>query len=454
MSTPDTHEESRLKNLATLRGLGLDPYANPGGVLESVAEVRRRFRPEFGKDGGPVSRVAGRIVLRRQMGKLGFLTISGADGRIQIGLDKSRLDATTWAAVQAFDLGDLIVAGGPLGATNTGEVTIWATEVGVTAKCLTPPPDKVAGLTDQEQKYRRRHLDLIANPETRSIMRQRAEMVAHVRTFLQANGYLEVETPLLHPLAGGAAAKPFETHHNALDIPLFLRIAPELYLKRLLVGGFDRVFEVGKNFRNEGLSPRHNPEFTVLEAYQAYGDYRTMLDLTIELIRSVGRNVFGRTHFDYGQHTIDLDSFRVVRLDELVPGPGTPEEKYARYEKEVEPTLIQPTAVTHLPASLVPLAKESKEFPGYAEVFELVIAGQEIAPGYTEQNEPDAQLRAFQQQAGEDRHVTDTDFVDALKSGMPPAGGMGLGIDRLAAILLNQPNIRDVILFPLMRPIG
>lgn len=446
-------EASRRAKLDAIRAMKIDPYTLPGSMLVSLADVRSLHATSFGKDGGPDYCVVGRIQLRRGMGKLSFLTIEEEGTTIQIALDHSRLGETDRELVKLLDLGDIIWVNGNLGATKSGEITLWANHLWVCAKALVPPPDKVEGLTDHETRYRNRHIDLMANHNVRDVVKARSKIVNAIRGYLIEGEYIEVETPMMQASAGGAAAKPFTTHHNALDVGLHLRIAPELYLKRLLVGGLPRVFEIGKNFRNEGLSPRHNPEFTVVEAYRAFANYNDMLELVQRMITFVCKEAFGKEVFQYGEHTIDFGkTWKVVRLAELVPGDMTPEERYKIYEERVEPTLIQPTFVTHMPASLVPLAKESLEYPGYAEMFELVIGGQEIAPGYTEQNDPLAQLEAFRKQSGSDQHVADIEFIDVLKSGMPPSGGMGLGIDRLTAILLNQPSIRDVILFPLLRP--
>ncbi len=384
------------------------------------------------------------------MGKLTFVTITSDDGKIQLALDKSFMSPLANRTAPHINLGDIVAAHGNLCKTKTGEVTIWAREIYVASKSLAATPDKHAGLVDPEVRFRERHVDLWTNPESMEVLKSRSRIVREIRSFMHAQGFMEVETPVMQPVAGGAAAKPFVTHHKALGMDLYLRVAPELYLKKLLVGGMSKVFEIGKNFRNEGISPRHNPEFTALEAYQSFANYETMMSLVECMLSSVVLAVNGNFDVKYKDKVISFKPpFARNRLDELVIGNFSPEERQRIYEVEVEPTIQNPTFVTHMPASSVPLAK-SKD--GYAEVFELVIGGQEICPGYTELNDPDVQLENFKRQS-KDGHCMDMDFVDALKVGMPPAGGIGLGIDRLVAILTNQPSIREVIAFPLMRKV-
>jgi len=460
------------------------------------------------------------------MGKLSFLTLRDESGDLQIAIDKRRVDEKSWGVRDLIDLGDLILVSGPLGQTNKGETTIWATQVEMASKALLSPPAKWEGLSDVELRYRQRYVDLWANPEVMTQLKLRMQIVGEIRKYMADRGYLEVETPMMQPLAGGAAARPFVTHHRALDIPLYLRIAPELYLKRLLVGGFTKVFELNRNFRNEGISPRHNPEFTMLEAYEAFGSWETMADLVEGMICHLAETLFGglrivhkgsgakavteatentestekservinlqrpwrrvrmvdlveeRTGWKFdGRHIEETDPavartvmstiraaqrenpelpLRDWKLNPPTAADPTPAEQLVHvYEKLIEPTLIDPTFVTHVPSVIIPLARKNKEDPFFADVYELAINGQEISPGYTELNDPDVQEKNFAHQVGdkEEQQKVDEDFLNALRYGMPPAGGMGLGIDRLVMMLTGAQSIRDVILFPLMKPV-
>ena len=534
------YETERRQKLQKLRDLGVDPYGSRTEGVTSLNSIKTSYTPEMGHDGGPVVKGAGRVMLKRDMGKLSFLTLRDESGDLQIAIDKRRVDETSWAIRDLLDLGDLIVVQGPLGVTNKGETTIWATKVEMAAKALLPPPAKWEGLSDVELRYRQRYVDLWANPEVMKQLRMRMRIVEEIRRYMADRGYVEVETPMMQPLAGGAAARPFVTHHRALDIPLYLRIAPELYLKRLLVGGFTKVFELNRNFRNEGISPRHNPEFTMLEAYEAFGSWETMADLVEGMICHLAETLFGglkivhrRDAEDAEEKVINLQRpWRRVKMAELVeqytrtekPGwrfdkrsyaeafPDLGEVLFARkrkeirdtilkevtgsdgrtsfqrvpmteqelktyrtlflsnfaklqslspaeqlvetYEKYIESTLIDPCFVTHVPSVIIPLARKSKEDPFFADVYELAINGQEISPGYSELNDPDVQAANFAHQVGDkdEQQKTDEDFLAALRYGMPPAGGMGLGIDRLVMMLTGAESIRDVILFPLMKP--
>ncbi len=519
------YEKERRDKLAKLRELGIDPYGQAEPGLTSLATIKASYKPEMGHDGGPVVKAAGRIVLKRGMGKLSFLSLRDESGDLQIALDKKRLDETAWKINQLLDLGDQIIVEGPLGVTNKGEISIWATVLKVAAKSVLPPPGKWDGLSDIELRYRQRYVDLWANPEVMKVLKLRMAVVAEVRAYLSSRGFVEVETPMMQPMAGGAAARPFVTHHNALDIPLYMRIAPELYLKRLLVGGFTKVFELNRNFRNEGISPRHNPEFTMLELYEAYGSWETMADLVEGMICHIAEKLFGGLVIAHNNSespgclqpgtdpATEMPSPKVINLrrpwrrakmaelveekvgwrfdKESIAGfccdPQTlahwfvPDSESERrpfdhylgvaqrllelspaeqlvelYEKLVEPTLIDPTFVTQVPSVIIPLAKKNPADPFFADVYELAINGQEISPGYTELNDPDVQAANFAHQVGDEaeKQKTDEDFLTALKYGMPPAGGLGLGIDRLVMMLTGAESIRDVILFPLMRPQG
>ena len=493
-NTPNlsVYERERRDKLQKLRDLGIDPYGERTGNVQPLAAVRSMHKPDFGQDGGPEVTVSGRVMFRKSFGKLTFMTLRDETGDLQVAVDKKRVQDVDWQAHDMIDLGDRIVATGKLGATKTGEVTVWATKVAFAAKALLPPPAKWEGLSDVELRYRQRYVDLWANPEVMRLLKLRIRIVEEVRAFMKSKGFIEVETPMMQALAGGAAARPFVTHHNALGIPLYMRIAPELFLKRLLVGGFTKVFELNRNFRNEGISPRHNPEFTMLEAYEAFGSWETMADLVEEMICHVAQNVFGTLRFEHKnpdgtvRKTINLKRpWKRISMADLVaertgwrfnkerltpeqtnklraanPGKdlklnGSPAEQLVEvYEKLIEPTLIDPTYVTHVPSVIIPLARKNRNDPFFADVYELAINGQEISPGYSELNDPDVQAQNFQHQVGdaEEQQKVDEDFLTALRYGMPPAGGMGLGIDRLVMMLTGAESIRDVILFPLMKP--
>jgi lysyl-tRNA synthetase class 2 len=490
------YERERRAKLQKLRELGVDPYGQRAEGITPLSDIKCQYKPEMGHDGGPIVKGAGRIILKRDMGKLSFLTLRDDGGDLQVALDKKRVDDRAWEVRSLLDLGDQIVVEGPLGTTNKGEVTIWSTSLTVASKALLPPPAKWEGLEDVELRYRQRYVDLWANPEVMRMMKLRIRVVDEIRTFLKSRGFVEVETPMMQLQHGGAAAKPFVTHHNALDIDLYMRIAPELFLKRLLVGGFPKIFELNRNFRNEGISPRHNPEFTMLEAYEAYGSWETMAELVESMVCHVAQSVFGTLRIKHPSgREINLEGdaskppgqrWRRVKLIELVEEktgwrfdkrplqqakPDLLEHSELRsvrgklvelspaeqlkevYEKLVEHTLIDPCYTTNFPAVIIPLARENREDPFFCDVYELAINGVEISPGYSELNDPEVQATHFAHQVGdkEEMHKTDDDFLNALKYGMPPAGGMGLGIDRLFMMLTGAESIRDVILFPLMK---
>jgi lysyl-tRNA synthetase class 2 len=478
----DRFEQQRQEKLSQIRALGLDPYGSRYDEAEPAAAIRARYRDG---DESQRARAAGRIVLLRDIGKLIFLTLRDRSGTIQIGLSKSLL-TDQWRLAKLLDLGDIIGAAGPLGKTRTGEITIWVEEGGLTflSKSLEQPPEKFHGLADVDQRYRQRYVDLWANPEVMERFQKRSAIVATIRQFLVARGFIEVETPMMQIIAGGAAAKPFITHHNSLNLDLYLRISPELFLKRLLVGGMERVFEINRNFRNEGLSRQHNPEFTMMEAYQAYGDYHVMMDLTEELISTCLEAHGAGPRLPYGAIEIDftrpwrraryadllqehsgcaIDDIEAIRAKARALGLETAGVDDAVmvnevFEATVEHTLTQrPTFVIDYPAVLCPLAKPSRSDPRYAERFELFVAGMELANAYTELNDPALQYENFLHQLrGQDESLTkmDLDYVTALKYGMPPAGGLGIGIDRLVMVLTGATTIRDVILFPLLKPVG
>ena len=473
--------EQRRTKLAALQAKSLNPFAQKFAPTEKCAQARQNYIE------GRAVAVAGRMTAHREMGKSQFIDLKDQSGRIQVYAQKQALGEEQWDIFKHLDLGDFVGARGTLFTTKTGEISLKLESFVMLAKALRPPPEKWHGLVDTETRYRQRYLDLMANDEVKRVFLLRSQIIREIRQFLHERGYVEVETPMMQAIPGGAAAQPFVTHHNALGCNFFLRIALELYLKRLLVGGLDRVFEIGRNFRNEGLSRKHNPEFTMLEAYQAYGDYETMMELVQSLVCRVAETTLGTLLVEHKDaagnptRTINLtpdwrrvkykdlvrakagaDWFdlapgqRKVRATELGAEVGKEYEDFevtgAVFEKLIEPTLIQPTFVTHLPKELVPLAKLSPDDPTTVEVFECCINGQELAPAYSEQNDPIEQRERLEHQAGGEQQKLDEDFLVALEHGMPPAGGMGLGIDRLCMMLLGQESIRDVILFPQLKP--
>ena len=471
----------RRTKLAELCEQGINPYANKFTPSETCQEAVDNYVEDR------EVAIAGRIMSHRVMGKSQFLHVKDQSGRIQIYGQKQALGDDQFAILKHLDLGDIIGATGTLFTTRMGEKSIKISSFVVLSKALRPPPEKFHGLEDTEIRYRQRYLDLIANDSVKEVFLKRSQIIKEMRSFLHDRGYVEVETPMMQAIPGGAAAQPFVTQHNALGCQFYMRIALELYLKRLLVGGINRVFEIGRNFRNEGLSRRHNPEFTMLEAYEAFGDYESMMDLVQSMICHIATEVTGSLVIEHKDDegnvtkTIDLtpDWRRVPYKDLIKEKAGndwfelTDDERRSKaielgaevtkddkdfevtnaiFEKFIEPNLIQPTFVTHLPKELVPLAKFTPGDSSTVEVFECCINGQEIAPAYTEQNDPIQQRASLEQQAGGEQQKLDEDFLVALEHGMPPAGGMGLGIDRLCMMLLGQDNIRDVILFPQLKP--
>jgi lysyl-tRNA synthetase, class II len=479
----DSLEAVRLDKLRRIAALGLDPWGQRFDGHRAIVEVRGLPLPEETGTPGPAVRVAGRIMLRRGQGKVNFLELRDWTDRIQIFIGKSQVGEAGWALAAELDLGDLLGVDGTLGRTKTGELTVFATALTFLGKSLLPPPEKWHGLTDVELRSRQRDVDLFSNPESLATFLGRSKIIAAIRAQMGEKGFVEVETPTMQAIAGGAAAKPFITHHNALDIDLFLRIAPELYLKRLLVGGMERVFEIGRVYRNEGISPKHNPEFTMLEAYQAYGDYHSMMDLTESLIRGAIEALDGGFRRPWGEVTFDFTppwprrTYHDLFREHVGVDPADFEHVRARaaevgiatagkdrdvvisevFEALVEDRLDGPVFVIDYPAAICPLTKRKPLNPSLAERFELYVKGMELANAYTELNDPLLQERLLLEQLAGQRDEDsmakmDDDFVRALKHAMPPAGGLGIGIDRLCMILMNQPSIRDVILFPLMRP--
>ncbi len=484
--------QQRREKLQALREKGGPAFPNEFRRDSLAAELQQDYADatEEQLTGSDVQvRVAGRVMLRRIMGKASFVTIQDMSGRIQLYVRKNNLAEGLYNEFKHWDIGDIVGAAGKLFRTRTGELTVEVTELRLLTKSLRPLPDKHKGLADQELRYRQRYLDLLMNEESREIFRIRSRVIEAIRGYLNKESFLEVETPMMQVLAGGAAARPFVTHHNALDMDLFLRIAPELYLKRLVVGGFERVYEINRNFRNEGLSTRHNPEFTMLEFYQAYADYRDLMDLTENMLSFVAGHVLGTTEVTVDGAVIDLaEAFdrltvegavrdRVAGLadadlrDVAVLAPvaqelgieAKPEWGWGKllleiFEKTVEHTLVLPTFVTGYPTEVSPLARRNDEDPEITDRFELFVGGREIANGFSELNDAEDQAERFRRQAEEkaagdaEAMCYDEDYVTALEYGMPPAAGEGIGIDRLVMLLTGAPSIRDVILFPHMRP--
>jgi lysyl-tRNA synthetase class 2 len=432
--------------------------------------------------------VAGRMMLKRLMGKASFATLQDMSGRIQVYVKADAIGAEAYEDFKHWDLGDIVGAEGTLFRTRTGELTIQVTSIRLLSKSLRPLPDKFHGLADMEARYRNRHVDLIVNPESRDTFIKRSKLVQAIREFFVARGYLEVETPMMHPIPGGAAAKPFRTHHNALDMDLYLRIAPELYLKKLVVGGLEKVFEINRNFRNEGMSTRHNPEFTMIEFYEAYRDYHYLMDLTETLLRECAQKVLGTTTLAYQGETIDLakpfdrltmpeaiakynPKYALAELSrpdylkaalgpfeiEVFPTDGLGMLQLKLFEATTESKLAQPTFIVAHPTDVSPLARANDANPAVTDRFELFITGREMANGFSELNDPEDQAARFAQQAeakeagDEEAMYYDADYIRALEYGLPPTAGEGIGIDRLAMLFTDSPSIRDVILFPQLK---
>jgi lysyl-tRNA synthetase, class II len=487
--------EQRHFKLAELKRLGYNPYPNKFDYSHTLSQIRTEFEP-FSHDELQEKkvgvRVCGRIMSLRPQGKAGFMDISDGENRIQVYVRKDSVGPENFELFQLFDLGDIIGAEGPIFRTRTNELTISASKVHHLSKNLLPLPEKWHGLTDVETRFRQRYVDLIVNPEVREVFVKRSKIIREIRSFLDARGYLEVETPVLQTIAGGALARPFRTHHNALDIAMYMRIALELYLKRLIVGGIPRVYELSRIFRNEGVSTHHNPEFTMLEFYQAYSDYRELMDLSQELITQIAEKITGSRQVKFQEHILNFDSWQRFSMKEaiqifwpestskpsdddllsleklrsladsihahyeLTDGPG--KLQATLFETVAEDKLIQPTIIYDYPAEVSPLSKTKVDDPTTVERFELYIAGMEIANAYSELNDPAEQKARFEEQlqargrGDEEAHDMDADYVRALSYGMPPTAGEGIGIDRLTMVLTDSPSIRDVILFPLLRP--
>jgi lysyl-tRNA synthetase, class II len=487
----------RRANFEELQRLGVDLYPRAFERTHTVAELVGSYggRTHDELEAGHVeTTTAGRILAIRSFGKANFLVISDGRERIQIYIRKDALSERDFGMFKLLDFGDFVGVAGRLFRTKTNELTIWASKLEFLAKCFVPLPEKWHGLQDVEIRYRQRYLDLIVNPDSRKVFDVRSKVLASIRGFLNGRGYLEVETPMMQPIAGGALARPFVTHHNALDMQLYMRIAPELYLKRLTVGGIERVYEINRNFRNEGISTQHNPEFTMLEFYQAYAEYQELMAMTEQMISTVANEAIGTDQITFGDHQISLSPpYRRVSLREgaresaskklgtgigdadlrnresaaaiarklhleLQPSWGAGKIATEIFERLNEDSLVQPTFVYDFPTEVSPLSKQRPDDPDTVERFELYIGGFEVANAFSELNDPAEQRRRFEAQlkdkaAGDqEAHAMDEDYIRALEYGLPPTGGEGVGIDRLVMLLTNSPSIRDVILFPLMRP--
>jgi len=486
------HEDpmvTRRRKIDELVAEGVQPYASGYQPDSRSADLNKTYEGlEPGTETQDIVTVAGRIVAKRNQGKMGFYVIRDAQGDLQLFVRKNVIGDEAYDAAKNLDLGDWIYAKGNVLRSRRGELSVQPTEIVLLSKSLRPLPEKFHGLTDTETRYRQRYVDLIANPEVRSTFKTRFEIIAAIRAFMATRGYLEVETPMLHPIPGGAAARPFITHHNTLDMPLYLRIAPELYLKRLLVGGFERVFEINRSFRNEGMDPRHNPEFTMIEAYQAFGNMESMMELVESLIVSVTTEVIGTTDVEYQGTQVSLAApWRRAKMADLVServGEKVDthtdiktmralcekfeiefDESYGSgklltelFDELVESTIVEPTFVYEYPAEVSPLSRRNDEDPDVCDRFELFITGREFANAFSELNDPLDQRARFEEQArakdagDEEAMWIDEDYLRAQEYGMPPAGGMGIGVDRLVMLLTDAPSIRDVLLFPHMRP--
>jgi lysyl-tRNA synthetase class 2 len=463
LSLEDDLFAQRLRRTVEIEALGFRPYGQRFDASQTIPHILAGYGAKTAEElaGQPRVRIAGRIQTIRRMGKAGFMHLMQTGERLQVYVRKDAVPEADYALYEGFDLGDIVGVDGYLFRTRTGELSVHAEKLTFLSKILLAMPEKWHGLEDVEIRYRQRYLDLIANPESQKIFVTRAKIISSLRRQLEERGFVEVETPMMQPIYGGATARPFVTHHNTLDLDLYLRIAPELYLKRLIVGGLERVYEINRNFRNEGVSKQHNPEFTMLEFYQAYTDYHGLMDLTVDLLKQTAIDATGSTVVEYQGTKLDFGNIRRLSMRETVGDSTLRGHALVEvFERTVEPTLFEPTIIYDYPVEVSPLSKHKRDDPAFVERFEIYAAGMEIGNAYTELNDPKEQCRRFEMQrelkaAGdEEAHQMDEDYLRAMSYGMPPTGGEGIGIDRLTMILTNSKTIRDVILFPLLRPEG
>ena len=463
MSLEDDLFAQRLRRTAEIEALGFRAYGQRFDASHTIPQILADYRAKTSEElaDQPRVRIAGRIQTVRRMGKAGFMHLMQSGERLQVYVRKDAVPEADYALYEGLDLGDIVGVDGYLFRTRTGELSVHAEKLTFLSKILLAMPEKWHGLEDVEIRYRQRYLDLIANPESQKMFMTRAKIISSLRRQLEERGFVEVETPMMQAVYGGATARPFVTHHNTLDMDLYLRIAPELYLKRLIVGGLERVYEINRNFRNEGVSTQHNPEFTMLEFYQAYTDYQGLMDLTVDLLKQTALDATGSTVVDYQGTKLDFGNIRRLSMREAVGNSSLKGHALVEaFERQVEPTLLEPTIIYDYPVEVSPLSKHKRDDPAFVERFEIYAAGMEIGNAYTELNDPKEQCRRFEMQlelkaAGdEEAHQMDEDYLRAMSYGMPPTGGEGIGIDRLTMILTNSKSIRDVILFPLLRPEG
>jgi lysyl-tRNA synthetase class 2 len=497
MSSQDEQIQQRTTNLEALTALGVAAFPSKFERRDTITALVEAHSPKSGEEleaERPETKTSGRILGIRSFGKANFLVLSDGRQKLQVYIRQDSMPELDFSIFKRLDFGDWVGVEGRLFRTKTNELTIWASRIHFLAKCMLPLPEKWHGLTDIETRYRQRYLDLVVNPESRLVFETRSRIVSAIRAFMTARGYLEVETPMMQPIAGGALARPFVTHHNALDMQLYLRIAPELYLKRLVVGGMERVFEINRNFRNEGISTQHNPEFTMMEFYQSYSDYHDLMVMTEQMFSTVAIDATGSDQITFGEHQISLaapftrlslregareaasarlgrevapeelrDRDQAAALAaslgiEIHPGYGAGKIATDLFERLCEDRLIQPTFVHDFPTEVSPLSKQRPDDPDTVERFELYIGGFEVANAFSELNDPVEQRRRFEAQLKDrasgdlEAHAMDEDYIRALEYGLPPTAGEGVGIDRLVMLLTNSLSIRDVILFPLMRP--
>jgi len=463
LSLEDDLFAQRLRRTAEIEALGFRAYGQRFDASHTIPQILAEYNAKTAEELADKPRVliAGRIQTIRRMGKAGFMHLMQSGERLQVYVRKDAVPEADYALYEGLDLGDIVGVDGYLFRTRTGELSVHAEKLTFLSKILLAMPEKWHGLEDVEIRYRQRYLDLIANPESQKIFMTRAKIISSLRRQLEERGFVEVETPMMQAVYGGATARPFVTHHNTLDMDLYLRIAPELYLKRLIVGGLERVYEINRNFRNEGVSTQHNPEFTMLEFYQAYTDYQGLMDLTVDLLKQTALDATGSTVVDYQGTKLDFGNIRRLSMREAVGNSSLKGHALVEaFERQVEPTLLEPTIIYDYPVEVSPLSKHKRDDPAFVERFEIYAAGMEIGNAYTELNDPKEQCRRFEMQlelkaAGdEEAHQMDEDYLRAMSYGMPPTGGEGIGIDRLTMILTNSKSIRDVILFPLLRPEG